>query len=650
MKNEAAQSRVVIEAVRPVVDGGLFPVKRIPGETVRVEADVFGDGHDHISVGLLYRKTGSGAKWKETPMVHCGNDVYSASFITEKTGLYEFAVHGWIDHGMTWLNGFSKKAAAGENMEVEIQIGLFFIEKMAAVKSTVQGFLYDTINLLKNKAHYRDAVQVLTGERIREVFESGTPRENISSSPVYQVLVERKKALFSAWYEFFPRSASPDPSRAGTFRDCELVLPLVAEMGFDTIYFPPVHPIGKSFRKGKNNSTTALAGEPGSPWAIGSSEGGHKSINPELGTISDFERLVKTAGKLGIEIALDLAFQCAPDHPYVKEHPQWFRWRPDGTVQYAENPPKKYQDVLPINFENDDWKNLWNELKSIVECWIEKGIRIFRVDNPHTKPFVFWQWLLSEIRKKHPEVIFLSEAFTRPKIMARLAKAGFQQSYTYFTWRETRHELDQYMQELCSSIGREFFRPNFWPNTPDILPFYLQNTGYAHSAIRLILASTLSSNYGMYGPVFEQLENTPMPGKEEYFNSEKYEVRHWDWQTRTPFHRLIARLNRIRNENEALQNTFNYVSCQTDQDKLYAYFKAAGENQLLIIVNLDPQYKQSGWVRLPLEALQISEGQVLELEDLLNNRIYHWDKEWNYVELNPEVSQAHIFRIKKYIR
>jgi starch synthase (maltosyl-transferring) len=649
MKNSEAKSRAVIEQVSPVIDGGLFPIKRIPGEWVNVEADIFGDGHDYLSARLQYRKEGT-KKWKEVPMVHQANDRWKAAFRVEDTGFYEYAVLAWIDHGITWLNGFMKKAAAGEPMEVELQIGLKFLERMAEEKGSEQKFIRDTIALLRDSDHYQDAIQVVMGERLREFFESNKLRENLSVSQSFQVLVERKKALFSAWYEFFPRASSPDPGRAGTFRDCEKILPLIAGMGFDTVYFPPIHPIGNSFRKGKNNSTTAMPGEPGSPWAIGNSEGGHKSINPELGNFKDFEKLVNSAEKLGIEIAIDLAYQCSPDHPYVKDHPQWFRWRPDGTVQYAENPPKKYQDVLPIHFENDDWKNLWEELKSIVEFWIGKGIRIFRVDNPHTKPFVFWQWLMAEMRRDYPEVIFLSEAFTRPKIMARLAKVGFQQSYTYFTWRENKQELEQYMHELCGTVSREYFRPNFWPNTPDILPYYLQNTGYTQSAIRFILASTLSSSYGLYGPVFELLENEPMPGKEEYLDSEKYEVRHWDWQTKTPFHNLIKRINLIRKENEAFQNTFNYQPCQTNQDQLMAYFKTSGTNMILVVLNLDPVHKQNGWVQLPLKELRVEEGQVIELEDLLNDKTYHWNKEWNYIELDPAHTLAHIFRIQLYHR
>jgi len=366
-----------------------------------------------------------------------------------------------------------------------------------------------------------------------------------------------------------------------------------------------------------------------------------------LGTFEDFENLVKQANKHGINIALDLAYQCSPDHPYVKEHPDWFRWRPDGTVQYAENPPKKYQDVLPINFENDDWQNLWIELKSVIEFWIDKGVKVFRVDNPHTKPFIFWQWIMEEMRNDHPEVIFLSEAFTRPKIMARLAKVGFQQSYSYFTWRQTKAELIEYVTELTQTELRNYFRANFWPNTPDILPVYLQQTGHEHSAVRFVLAATLSSNYGMYGPVYEMLENTPVPGKEEYHNSEKYEARHWDWKSPNRFRDLIKLINRIRKENSAFHSTFNITFCETDNDSLIAYFKQAPDasNAMLCVVNLDSGHKQSGWVKLPLNLLNVQEGRTIGMHDVIDGKTYQWNKQWNYVELDPRITPAHLFRI-----
>ncbi|MFM2285313.1 MAG: hypothetical protein RLZZ543_810 [Bacteroidota bacterium] len=647
MKGTIAKARVVIENILPQIDGGTFPIKRISGEKVEVSAAIFGDGHDIVNARLLHRKVGE-KKWSEEPMKEVENDLWTGYFTTAATGQYEYSVVAWVDHALSWHHGFEKKADAGEQLDVELRIGADLLQRMAKkAKGEEAAWLKTTAALFESEAHYAEAIAIARSQRLEDMLESLPLRENESFGQVLSLVVERKKAQFSSWYEFFPRSSSQDPSRTGTFNDCEALLPLIADWGFDTLYFPPIHPIGVSHRKGKNNSTTSQPGEPGSPWAIGSHLGGHKAINPELGTMSDFEKLVKAAKKHGIEIALDLAYQCSPDHPYVKEHPQWFRWRPDGTVQYAENPPKKYQDVLPINFENEDWENLWNELKSVIEFWISKGIQVFRVDNPHTKPFIFWQWIMSEMRRDYPDVLFLSEAFTRPKIMARLAKVGFQQSYSYFTWRQTKAELEEYLTELSQTELRDYFRANFWPNTPDILPYYIQKTGHAHSAARFVLAATLSSNYGMYGPVYELLENEPMPGKEEYFNSEKYEARHWDWHSSTPFRELMRKINRIRKENEAFHTTFNIRFCETDNEHLIAYYKPStdGQNKVLTVVNLDPLNKQSGWVKLPEELMPAHEGHMLEMHDLMDDNHYRWNRQWNYVELDPRLMPAHIFRI-----
>jgi starch synthase (maltosyl-transferring) len=466
---------------------------------------------------------------------------------------------------------------------------------------------------------------------------------------VLVVEVERKKALFSSWYEFFPRSTAQEPGVHGTFKDSERILPRIARMGFDIVYLPPIHPIGRSFRKGRNNSVTSQPGEPGSPWAIGASEGGHKAINPDLGTMEDFVAFVRKANETGIEIAIDIALQCAPDHPYVKDHPQWFKWRPDGTVQYAENPPKKYQDVLPINFETDDWENLWHELKSIFDFWIGKGVTVFRVDNPHTKPFAFWEWLIREVREEHPEIIFLSEAFTRPRIMERLAKIGFNQSYTYFTWRNTQYELIKYLTELTKTEQREYFRPNFWPNTPDILPEILQNGGEPAFITRVVMAATLSSNYGLYGPVYEFGINTPTAlGKEEYLDSEKYEVKLWDWNRETKVSRIITLINQIRKENPALQTTWNIQFGETDNQQLLCYAKVdeSGTNRMLMVVNLDPHHVQAGWIKVPIQFLRILPGNAYVVNDLLSGNRYNWHHEWNYVELNPGNLPVHVFRVE----
>jgi starch synthase (maltosyl-transferring) len=460
---------------------------------------------------------------------------------------------------------------------------------------------------------------------------------------VFSFEVELKRASFSTWYELFPRSAAEEPGKHGTFKDVKRLLPRVAEMGFDTLYFPPIHPIGELKRKGKNNSLTATETDPGSPWAIGNRLGGHKSIHPQLGTLRDFQDLVKEARRLGIEIAMDIAYQCAPDHPYVKEHPQWFKWRPDGTVQYAENPPKKYEDILPFNFETEDWQNLWQELRSVIDFWIDKGVTVFRIDNPHTKSFAFWEWMIGEVRSNHPEVIFLAEAFTRPRIMERLAKAGFNQSYTYFTWRNTAKEIEEYMTELTKTDMRYFFRPNFWPNTPDILPPEITYGGEVAHIRRLILAATLSSNYGVYEFGFTQ----PMPGKEEYVDNEKYEIRHWEWKAYTRIKELITRVNRIRKENPALQDTYNieFARCTNDQIVCYVKTDKRTGNQLIIAVNMDSWNTQSGHVTLPIEKAGLPQGEYM-VRDLLSGDKYRWQGAINFVQLNPYEMPAHILRVE----
>jgi starch synthase (maltosyl-transferring) len=471
-------------------------------------------------------------------------------------------------------------------------------------------------------------------------------------------IVDRPKAVYAAWYELFPRSivrtahAQQPDSRHGTFRDCERLLPEIARMGFDVLYLPPLHPIGQTRRKGKNNSATAGPEDPGSPWAIGSSLGGHKAIHPELGTLDDFKRLIGKAAEHGLEIAMDLAFQCSPDHPYVTEHPEWFRWRPDGTVQYAENPPKKYEDILPIHFESEQWSELWEELKSVVLYWIDQGIRIFRVDNPHTKPFAFWEWLIGEVRRDHPDVIFLSEAFTRPKVMQRLAKVGFNQSYTYFTWRNTKWELEQYIRELAHTEVGEYLRPNFWPNTPDILPQYLQYGGRPAFIIRLILAATLSASYGIYGPAYELCVNEALDAKEEYLNSEKYEIKNWDWDARGNLREVIERINRIRRQNPSLQSIRNIELCPVDNEALLGYVKTTEDqsNVTVTIVNIDPRHRQAGWIRLPLEEMGVDPRRPFLAHDLLTNEKYIWQGEANYIELDPQVMPGHILRVYRRMR
>ncbi|MFY7758047.1 MAG: alpha-amylase family glycosyl hydrolase, partial [Flavobacterium stagni] len=496
---------------------------------------------------------------------------------------------------------------------------------------------------------YTQAIEAAVSSDLQALFKKYPTKFLANQTQEFKAYVDRQKALFSTWYEFFPRSASSIPGKHGTFKDCEALLPRVAKMGFDTLYFPPVHPIGEVNRKGKNNATDAAPGDVGSPWGIGSHHGGHKALHPELGTLDDFKSLVNTAKDLGIEIAMDFALQAAPDHPWVKEHPQWFKWRPDGTVQYAENPPKKYQDILPIYFETPDWKNLWNELLSCALYWVEEcGIRVFRVDNPHTKPFYFWGWLINEVKKKHPDVLFLSEAFTRPKIMHELAKQGFTQSYTYYTWRNTKAELQEYLTELTRTNQREFFRPNFWPNTPDINPFPLQGANESTHLQKYFLAATLSSSVGIYGPVFEFMVSDAIPGKEEYYDSEKYQTRDWDWNHENKITMLISKINEVRKQNASLQQTNNIEFCDTDNEQVIAYYKFDDDksNETLMVASLDAYYTKQAWVKLPLASLGIQNGQNITVVDLITGNSYHWDKEWNFVELHPTLP-FHLFKIIK---
>ncbi len=650
MKELEGKKRVVIEHISPQIGSGRFPVKRSIGEKLTISADVFGDGHDEVKAMLLCRPLNA-EKWSEIPMTFLGNDHWETSFTPETTGKYEYTVLGWVDHFATWQKGLQKKFDAGQNVTVELMIGAELLEAAAdRAAAEHKQELWHWGHVMREAKDIPALVAQAMSPEVTSLMNTYTDRDHATRyHKVLVVEVERKKALFSSWYEFFPRSTSPEPGRPGTFKDAERILPRVAQMGFDIVYLPPVHPIGRSFRKGRNNSVTSQPGEPGSPWAIGATEGGHKAVSPELGTMEDFVEFVRKANDLGIEIAIDLALQCAPDHPYVREHPQWFKWRPDGTVQYAENPPKKYQDVLPINFETDDWENLWRELKSIVDFWIDKGVTIFRVDNPHTKPFSFWEWLIREVRDVHPEIIFLSEAFTRPRIMERLAKIGFNQSYTYYTWRNTQYELIQYLTELTKTEQREYFRPNFWPNTPDILPEILQHGGEPAFITRVVMAATLSSNYGLYGPVYEFGINTPTaPGKEEYLDSEKYEAKYWDWNRDTKIRQVITRINQIRRENPALQTTWNIQFGETDNQQLLCYAKVdeSGNNRMLMVVNLDPHHVQAGWIKVPIQFLGIGPGNAYYVHDLLSDNRYNWHHEWNYVELHPGNLPVHVFRVE----
>ena len=637
------QSRVIIENIQPQVDGGLFAAKRTVGEQVEVTADIFGDGHDHIRAEMSY-KFGEQGEWTIVEMKPTINDEWSASFYVNEKGAYYFSVSAWIDHFDTWFDGFKKKAAAKVDVNVELMEGAGYLRLVGKEDQKILALA----RKLEDKTHEQAAIDsVLSDGFAKIVDEFPLRRHEAVSEKEFKIIVEHKSALFNSWYELFPRSSSLNQRTHGTFLDTIKLLPRIAAMNFDVLYLPPIHPIGKINRKGKNNSTKSLSGEPGSPWAIGSDEGGHKSIHKELGTIDDYRKLIKAAKAFDIDIAFDLAFQCAPDHPYVKEHPEWFRQRPDGSIQYAENPPKKYQDIYPFNFETEQWKELWEELKSVIFFWIDAGVTIFRVDNPHTKPIPFWQWVIAEVNKKYQDIIFLAEAFTRPKVMASLAKVGFTQSYTYFTWRTSKEELIEYMNELTSGPSRNYFRPNFWPNTPDILPLHLQYQGENIFIIRLALAATLSASYGMYGPAFEFCDNTPMEGREEYFNSEKYEIKSYDWRKTSRMTDIITLINKARHGNPALQSTWNLQFCSVENPHIIAYLKSTDDlsNIVMVVVNLDPHGKQSGYIHVPREKLKLGERVNLKLRDLITEETYTWTQEWNYVDLEPNKMPFHLFKV-----
>jgi starch synthase (maltosyl-transferring) len=644
-------SRVVIEAVRPQVDGGRFPIKRVIGDVVTVDASIFADGHDALSCRLLWRAEGAG-DWTEVPMTALGNDRWRAHFPITALGRYEYTVEGWVDRVLTWRRDLGTRLAAGHDVSIDILAGADVVDEAAGRAPAPDArrlrawarALRETADPAAREVLALDEALAALAERYPD------PRQATRHAPVLTVVADRVLARFSTWYEVFPRSCAAEPGRAGTLRDCASWLPYIAGMGFDVLYLPPIHPIGRSFRKGPNNTPDAAPEDVGSPWAIGAAEGGHTAIHPALGTLDDFQHLVTAARAAGVEIALDLAYQCAPDHPYVTEHPEWFRRRPDGTIQYAENPPKKYQDIYPFDFESAAWRELWAELRRIVVFWIEQGVRIFRVDNPHTKPFAFWEWLIADLKANHPDLIFLSEAFTRPGPMYRLAKLGFTQSYTYFTWRNTRQELTDYFTELTATGVAEFFRPHLWPNTPDILHESLQTGGRPVFLIRAVLAATLGASYGIYGPAFELVEHEPRePGSEEYRHSEKYEIRHRDREASHSLRPLLTRLNEIRRSNVALQTNDSLAFHETDNPHLLCYSKASPDrsNVILMVVNLDPVHQQAGWVTVNLAALGLPGEAGYSVHDLLSGRRFDWWGARNFVQLTPSVSPAHVFRVDR---
>ncbi len=645
------RKRVAIEHVTPELDGGEFPVKRIVGDAVEVEADVFADGTAGVAARLCYHPAGR-KTWDEIPMEPVGNDRWRVTFAVTETGRFRYTVRAWADPFLTWRDSALKRLETGtiDRANVEEAIGL-----LKTLKRRLRGADYHELAerlrtvepLLESSPP--EAARTLVDSTLATLVQAHPLRSHVVTyRKELEILVDPPHARHSAWYEVFPRSTSPKIGLAGTLRDLTARLRYIAKLGFDVVYLPPIHPIGRTGRRGANNTPAAGPDDPGSPWAIGNAEGGHTEIDRELGTIEDFQRVFFEARRVGLEVALDLAFQCSPDHPWVREHPAWFRHRADGSIQTAENPPKKYEDIYPLDFQTPDWRHLWQALLGVVQYWVDQGIRTFRVDNPHTKPFEFWEWLIRAVRDRHPEVLFLAEAFTRPKVMYRLAKIGFTHSYTYFTWRTSKTEMVAYFRELTEPPVGEFFRPHLWTNTPDILPVHLQTGGRPAFASWFILAATLSANYGIYGPPFELLENQPLvPGHEEYLNSEKYQIRHWDLELPQSLGNLIGQVNRIRKENPALQEIRGLVFHEVDNPQIVAYSRATRDhsNVLLVVVNLDPRNTQSGWTDLRLGDLGLVKDEEFQVHDLLSERKYMWRGSRNYVELRPLEMPAHIFRI-----
>jgi starch synthase (maltosyl-transferring) len=649
--------RVVVAAVRPSVDGGRFPVKRTLGERLRVEADLLVDGHDQIAA-RLYVRHASDREWAQLAMTRSDPhiiDRFAAEVVIDRLGGWEYEVEAWVDAFATWRHGLHRKAEAGQDVSVELLAGAALVtaardraEAARAVDdSTALAAAARTLGDATAPAAVRVAIATDPELAARMARHPDRALASRSERPT-PLLAEPVRARFSAWYELFPRSTGP-AGRHGTLRDAADMLPYVAEMGFDVVYLPPIYPIGRTHRKGPNNALIAGEGDPGSPWAIGGPEGGHDALHPDLGSLDDFAAFVSKAHGLGIQTALDIAFQASPDHPWVKAHPDWFVRRPDGSIQYAENPPKKYQDVYPFNFECDDWKGLWSALAGVFLTWAERGVRVFRVDNPHTKPIPFWEWCLAEVRARYPDAIFLSEAFTRPLLLQRLAKIGFSQSYTYFTWRTTSDELRAYLEDLVGSEQVEYLRPNFWPNTPDILPEHLQTGGRPVFVQRAILAATLTACWGIYGPAYELCESRPtMPGKEEYADSEKYQLRTWDLEAPHSLRYLLARLNRIRREHAALHDnrTLHFHEC--DDPALLCYSKTApGGDAVVCVVNLDPYHVRRGWVTLDLAALGLPADADYQVHDLIGDGRFAWRGARNYVELDPAAMPAHVFAVRR---
>jgi starch synthase (maltosyl-transferring) len=641
--------RLVIENLSPQLDGGRYPIKRLLGKVVDVGVNIFKDGHDLIAAHILYRPVGA-AEFRSAPLTyHFDVDRWFGSFKPDRLGRWEYTVEAWPDRYGTFRSDLGKRLNAGQDVRSELLEGADILLKQSRF---LKG---DASRRIKEAAQKLANPDLSLEERLRVAFADDVvetvrapllPGDATRLEPL-PLIVDRLEAGFSAWYELFPRSQGKVPGKHGTVADTAARLPEIAAMGFDVIYLPPIHPIGVTHRKGRNNSVTCEPHDVGSPWAIGGKEGGHDGIHPELGSIEDFDALVKEAAELGIEIALDYALQCSPDHPWVKAHPNWFFVRPDGTLRYAENPPKKYEDIYPINFWSDDRENLWKACRDVVLYWVSHGVKIFRVDNPHTKPLAFWEWMIEDVQREHPDVIFLSESFTRPNRMKSLGKLGFTQSYTYFTWKNSSWELRDYLNELTKTDMAEYYRPNFFANTPDILHEYLQHGGRPAFRIRLILAATLSPIYGIYSG-YELCENVAVkPGSEEYLDSEKYEIRVRDWNAPGNIKQDVSKLNRIRAENAALHELANFEPVHSDFDGIFAYRKHAPGNELLVVVNLDPHRAHESMIDVPIAAMGIDVDEPYEVNDLLTGARYTWRGARNYVKLDPTERVAHLFRVTR---
>ncbi len=650
LKKRAA-SRVAIEGVEPAIDGGRFAAKTVAGEPFAVEADIFCDGHDKIAASLLHRKVGSG-QWEQTPMRALENDRWRAIVSFPEPGRYEFRIAAWRDLFTSWRVEVTKKHGAGQKISLELEEGKRLVRAVIGRKANVASEDRRALKSFLAEAEGSDAegdmLSVLLSDDVAALMARCGVQTNLTETETtYPVFVDREKACFSAWYELMPRSQSGDSHRHGTFDDVMARLPYVRDLGFDVLYFPPIHPIGRTNRKGRNNSLMAGPNDPGSPYAIGSEEGGHDALHPELGTFDDFARLVKAARGHGLEIALDFAIQCSPDHPWIKEHPEWFDWRLDGTIKYAENPPKKYEDIVNVHFYRDALPGIWLALRDVVLFWLDKGVRIFRVDNPHTKPLPFWEWMIGEVREADPGVIFLAEAFTRPKMMKRLAKVGFNQSYSYFTWRNTKHELTTYLMELTREDCRHYMRPNFFVNTPDINPHFLQTSGRPGFRIRLFLAATLAGNYGVYNG-FELCEAAAIPGKEEYLDSEKYEIRAWDWDRPGNIKDDIAFLNTLRRENPAMRSftNLNFYNAWNDAVLYYGKFNDDRTNFLLFAVTLDPHHPQGAHFEVPLWEFGLPDDATIEADDLVTGQPFTWTGKIQHMYLDPHQRPYMAWRLK----